>query len=118
MPLINGEGFTIAVKEHKIDSLGIDFRGRLIRSNLTLSLFSNHAADMATILAGEDNILPSTQRHCVEGKIMSIYLLPSCSNRMISIEKIKFISKTIPMVLIFRMFTLISLLLMMLQSIV
>lgn len=56
MPLINGEGFTIAVKENKIDSLGIDFRGRFIRSNLTSSLFSNHAADMATILAGEDNI--------------------------------------------------------------
>ena len=72
LPLINGEGFTVAVKENKIDSLDIDFRGRLIRSNLTSSLFSNHAADMATILAGGGNNSALRKGIAWKAKIMSI----------------------------------------------
>ena len=72
LPLINGEGFTVAIKENKIDSLDIDFRGRLVRSNLTSSLFSNHAADMATILAGGGNNSALRKGIAWKAKIMSI----------------------------------------------
>lgn len=72
LPLINGEGFTVAVKENKIDSLDIDFQGRLIRSSLTSSLFSNHAADMATIMAGGGNNSALRKGIAWKAKIMSI----------------------------------------------
>ena len=72
LPLINGEGFTVAVKENKIDSLDIDFRGRFVRSNLTSSLFSNHAADMATILAGGGNNSALRKGIAWKAKVMSI----------------------------------------------
>ncbi|MEY4541303.1 MAG: hypothetical protein RLZZ306_3060, partial [Bacteroidota bacterium] len=72
LPSINGEGFTVAVKENKIDSLDIDFRGRLVRSNLTSPLFSNHAADMATILAGGGNNSALRKGIAWKAKVMSI----------------------------------------------
>ncbi len=75
LPLINGEGFNIAIKENKIDSLDIDFRGRLIRNNLTSSLFSNHAADMATIMAGGGNNSAFRKGIAWKAKIMSISFL-------------------------------------------
>ena len=72
LPWINGEGFIVAVKENKIDSLDIDFRGRLIRSNLTAPLLSNHAADMATILAGGGNNSALRKGIAWKAKVMSI----------------------------------------------
>jgi hypothetical protein len=72
LPNLNGENFTIAIKENKIDSLDIDFQGRLIRSNLTSTLFSNHAADMATIMAGGGNNSALRKGIAWKAKIMSI----------------------------------------------
>ena len=72
LPFIHGEGFTVAVKENKIDSLDIDFRGRLVRSNLTSTLISNHAADMATILAGGGNNSALRKGIAWKAKVMSI----------------------------------------------
>jgi hypothetical protein len=72
LPNLNGENFTIAIKENKIDSLDIDFQGRLIRSNLTSALFSNHAADMATIMAGGGNNSALRKGIAWKAKIMSI----------------------------------------------
>ena len=72
LPLINGEGFTVAVKENKIDSLDIDFKGRLVRSSLTSTLISNHAADMATILAGGGNNSALRKGIAWKAKVMSI----------------------------------------------
>jgi hypothetical protein len=72
LPNLNGESFTIAIKENKIDSLDIDFQGRLIRSNLTSTLFSNHAADMAMIMAGGGNNSALRKGIAWKAKIMSI----------------------------------------------
>ncbi len=72
LPSINGEGFTVAVKENRIDSLDIDFRGRLIRSNLTSPLLSNHAADMATIMAGGGNNSALRKGIAWKAKVISI----------------------------------------------
>ncbi|MEA5459199.1 S8 family serine peptidase [Arcicella sp. LKC2W] len=72
LPVLTGEGFTIAIKENKIDSLDIDFQGRLVRSTLTSALFSNHAADMATIMAGAGNNSASRKGIAWKAKIMSI----------------------------------------------
>jgi Subtilase family len=54
-PLLHGEGFTINIKENKIDTADIDFKGRYLKSALSSTFISNHAADMATILAGAGN---------------------------------------------------------------
>jgi Subtilase family len=54
-PLLHGEGFTINVKENKIDTTDIDFKGRYLKNVLSSNFISNHAADMATILAGAGN---------------------------------------------------------------
>jgi hypothetical protein len=54
-PMLAGEGFTINVKENKIDTTDIDFKGRYLKNALSSTFISNHAADMATILAGGGN---------------------------------------------------------------
>jgi hypothetical protein len=54
-PTLHGEGFTVNIKENKIDTADIDFKGRYLKSSLSSTFISNHAADMATILAGAGN---------------------------------------------------------------
>jgi Subtilase family len=54
-PMLHGEGFTVNIKENKIDTADIDFMGRYLKSSLSSTFISNHAADMATILVGAGN---------------------------------------------------------------
>jgi len=54
-PFFNGQGTTVSIKENHPDSSDIDFRGRYLSTTLSSSVFSTHASDMATIIAGGGN---------------------------------------------------------------
>ncbi len=54
-PDINGKGLTLAVKENKMDTADIDFKGRYISSPIASGLMETHATTMATIAAGAGN---------------------------------------------------------------
>lgn len=54
-PDINGKGFRLAVKENKMDTTDIDFKGRYISSPIASGLMETHATTMATIAAGAGN---------------------------------------------------------------
>lgn len=54
-PLINGSGRTISIKENKMDTADIDFKGRYISSSLASPRMETHATTMATIAAGGGN---------------------------------------------------------------
>lgn len=54
-PDINGKGLTLAVKENKMDTTDIDFKGRYISSPIASGLMETHATTMATIAAGAGN---------------------------------------------------------------
>ena len=54
-PQWNGDGITVSVKEDKPDTTDIDFKGRFLTTNLASAFVSNHAAVMATMIAGGGN---------------------------------------------------------------
>ncbi|HMJ47282.1 MAG TPA: S8 family serine peptidase, partial [Ferruginibacter sp.] len=54
-PQWNGEGLTVSVKENRPDTTDIDFEGRYLSTSLTSSIFSSHATNMATMIAGGGN---------------------------------------------------------------
>ena len=54
-PGINGEGFTVSVKEDLLDTLDIDFKGRYLSSSMASTNLQTHASTMATIAAGGGN---------------------------------------------------------------
>lgn len=54
-PSINGSGRTISIKENKLDTSDIDFKGRYLSSSLTSPRMETHATTMATIAAGGGN---------------------------------------------------------------
>ncbi len=54
-PLINGSGRTISIKENKLDTADIDFKGRYVSSSLASPRMETHATTMATIAAGAGN---------------------------------------------------------------
>lgn len=54
-PSINGGGRTISIKENKMDTADIDFKGRYISSSLASPRMETHATTMATIAAGGGN---------------------------------------------------------------
>ena len=54
-PELNGEGLAASVKEQRMDSTDIDFRGRHIPSDIAASLVNTHSTTMATIIAGGGN---------------------------------------------------------------
>ncbi len=54
-PLINGSGRTISIKENKLDTTDIDFKGRYLSSSLASPRMETHATTMATIAAGGGN---------------------------------------------------------------
>lgn len=54
-PLINGSGRTISIKENKMDTADIDFKGRYVYSSQASPRMETHATTMATIAAGGGN---------------------------------------------------------------
>ncbi|MEO6252132.1 MAG: S8 family serine peptidase, partial [Ferruginibacter sp.] len=54
-PQLNGVGLTVSVKENRPDTTDIDFAGRYLTTNLTSSITSSHATNMATMIAGGGN---------------------------------------------------------------
>lgn len=54
-PSVNGSGRVISIKENKLDTADIDFKGRYISSPLASSRMETHATTMATIAAGAGN---------------------------------------------------------------
>ncbi len=55
LPLLNGRGLTVSVKENDFDSNDIDFVGRTRPSAAAAGFFATHASIMATIIAGGGN---------------------------------------------------------------
>ncbi|HEY9048768.1 MAG TPA: S8 family peptidase [Ohtaekwangia sp.] len=60
-PELNGENFTLSVKENSIDNTDIDLKGRVQESELANETTSQHANQMATIIAGGGNTMPNTK---------------------------------------------------------
>ena len=54
-PQYNGNGIVVSVKENRPDTSDIDFKGRYLSTMLSSNIFSTHASDMATIVAGAGN---------------------------------------------------------------
>jgi hypothetical protein len=54
-PQYNGKDLVVSIKENRPDTGDIDFHGRYLPTNLTSDIFSTHATDMATIIAGAGN---------------------------------------------------------------
>lgn len=54
-PLITGKGLTVSIKENKMDTADIDFRGRYLYSPTASARMETHATTMATIAAGAGN---------------------------------------------------------------
>jgi hypothetical protein len=54
-PQWNGDGLTISIKENKPDTTDIDFAGRYLTTTLSSPVTSDHATNMATMIAGGGN---------------------------------------------------------------
>lgn len=54
-PQLNGDGLTISIKENKPDTTDIDFAGRYLTTTLSSPVTSDHATNMATMIAGGGN---------------------------------------------------------------
>lgn len=54
-PTITGKGLTVSIKENKMDTTDIDFRGRYLYSSIASTRMETHATTMATIAAGAGN---------------------------------------------------------------
>lgn len=54
-PFINGQDVTVSVKENKIDTADIDFKGRFISTPFASPTVTGHASIMATMIAGAGN---------------------------------------------------------------
>ena len=55
MPLLNGDGITISIKENLPDTTDIDFAARYMYNPLEAATVSSHASIMATMAAGAGN---------------------------------------------------------------
>jgi len=51
-PMLNGEGFTLSVKENSFNGDDVDLKGRVLSSTLASSTVDLHATEMATIAGG------------------------------------------------------------------
>lgn len=70
-PELNGEGLTVSVKEKTIDSLDIDFKNRIVQSELADDEISLHANQIATMIAGGGNTLENARGAAWKSNIMS-----------------------------------------------
>ncbi len=55
MPLLNGNGLVLSLKENLLDTADIDIAGRYLYNPLASAAYSPHAAIMATMAAGAGN---------------------------------------------------------------
>lgn len=60
-PYLNGSGLIFSLKERALDKTDIDLKGRVIPSSLEDTVISIHANQMATIIAGAGNSVPSSR---------------------------------------------------------
>jgi hypothetical protein len=54
-PQWNGDSVVVSVKEDKVDSADIDFKGKFLSTSLSSKTISSHASIMATMIAGAGN---------------------------------------------------------------
>lgn len=54
-PTVTGRGLTVSIKENKLDTADMDFRGRYLPSSMASAVVQTHATTMATIAAGAGN---------------------------------------------------------------
>ena len=54
-PNYNGNGIVVSVKENQPDTTDIDFHGRYLTTDISSTIFSTHATEMATIIGGGGN---------------------------------------------------------------
>lgn len=54
-PAVTGRGLTVSIKENKMDTADMDFRGRYLPSSIASGVVQTHATTMATIAAGAGN---------------------------------------------------------------
>lgn len=54
-PAVTGRGLTVSIKENKLDTADMDFRGRYLPSSSASAIVQTHATTMATIAAGAGN---------------------------------------------------------------
>ena len=54
-PALSGDGLVVSIKENKLDTADIDFKGRYISNPLASPVIDPHATIMATIAAGAGN---------------------------------------------------------------
>lgn len=55
LPELQGDDFTISIKENSVNIYDLDLRGRILQTSLTPSTASQHATAMATFIAGAGN---------------------------------------------------------------
>jgi hypothetical protein len=70
-PGITGKNFTVCVKENKLDTTDIDFRGRFISTPFTSATVSAHASIMTTMIAGGGNTWNNTKGVAWQSNISS-----------------------------------------------
>ena len=54
-PKYNGDSVVVSVKENQPDTSDIDFQARYLSTDISSTIFSTHATDMATIIGGAGN---------------------------------------------------------------
>lgn len=69
-PELNGEDFTVAIKERTPDSTDIDLKNRITISNLTDDETTHHANMIATIIAGGGSSQPSSKGAAWKSRIV------------------------------------------------
>ena len=70
-PELSGKGVNVCVKEKSFDTTDIDLAGRYIYSTLADTEQSQHAGQMATIIAGGGNTLPVAKGVSWRSQVMS-----------------------------------------------
>ncbi len=77
-PSLNGSGKIISLKEQMFDAQDIDLRNKQVLLNLESASTSQHATEMATIIAGRGNSLPESR-----GVISESQIVPSDFNNLL-----------------------------------
>lgn len=92
-PAITGSGLTISIKENRMDTADIDFKGRYVFSPGASAILQTHATTMATIAAGAGNSFYTGKGVAFGSRISSsdfANLLPddaiSLSNLQVSVQ--------------------------------
>jgi hypothetical protein len=70
-PYLNGDEFTVSVKERTIDTADLDLKNRFVTTDLADDVISLHANQIATIIAGGGNTRPSSKGIAYKSSILS-----------------------------------------------